>query len=222
MSNEIFDLDSDCEPGPGPGPKAGAEVRLAADRGPEPGRHESKDGPEPGRLGPKASGDRLVVDCRPLIDGPDRFLDVRRSLAVNGASSSAARVRGGAVELDLRVEAATGGFVVRGRIGGAWAGECRRCLEEVGGPLDAPVREVFEDSPAEGETWPVADDRIDLAPMVREAAILALPLAPLCSPDCPGPEPDRFPTGPAASEPDPDPGGRDPRWAALDQLAFDS
>lgn len=202
----MSDAASDCGPGLGPEPKPGAEDRLAADCDP----------------GPKASGDRLVVDCRPLIDGPDRFLAVRRALAVNGAASSSARVRGGAVELDLRVEAATGGFVVRGRIGGAWAGECRRCLEEVGGPLDAPVREVFEDSPAEGETWPVADDRIDLAPMVREAAILALPLAPLCSPDCPGPEPDRFPTGPAASEPDPDPGGRDPRWAALDQLAFDS
>lgn len=201
----MTDTASDCGPGLGPEPRPGAEDRLAADCDP----------------GPKASGDRLVVDCRPLIDGPDRFLDVRRSLVVNGAASSSARV-GGAVELDLRVEAATGGFVVRGRIGGAWAGECRRCLEEVGGPLDAPVREVFEDSPAEGETWPVADDRIDLAPMVREAAILALPLAPLCSADCPGPEPDRFPTGPAASEPDPDPGGRDPRWAALDQLAFDS
>ena len=226
MSDEIFDQGSDCGPGPGPEPKA-AEDRLAADCGPGPKAAEDRPaadcGPGPGRSDAKAGGEeRLVVDCRPLIDGPDRFLAVRRALAVDGAASSAARVRGGAVDLDLRVEAASGGFVVRGRIGGAWAGECRRCLEEVGGPLDAPVREVFEDSPAEGETWPVADDRIDLAPMVREAAILALPLAPLCSPDCPGPEPDRFPTGPAASAPAPDPGGRDPRWAALDQIAFDS
>ena len=226
MSDDIFDQGSDCGPGPGPEPKA-AEERLAADRGPGPKAAEDRlaadCGPGPDRSDAKADGeDRLVVDCRPLIDGPDRFLAVRRALAVDGAASSAARVRGGAVDLDLRVEAASGGFVVRGRIGGAWAGECRRCLEEVGGPLDAPVREVFEDSPAEGETWPVADDRIDLAPMVREAAILALPLAPLCSPDCSGPEPDRFPTGPAASALVPDPGGRDPRWAALDQIAFDS
>ena len=226
MSDDTFDQGSDCGPGPGPEPKA-AEERLAADRGPGPKAAEDRlaadCGPGPDRSDAKADGeDRLVVDCRPLIDGPDRFLAVRRALAVDGAASSAARVRGGAVDLDLRVEAASGGFVVRGRIGGAWAGGCRRCLEEVGGSLDAPVREVFEDSPAEGETWPVADDRIDLAPMVREAAILALPLAPLCSPDCSGPEPDRFPTGPAASALVPDPGGRDPRWAALDQIAFDS
>ena len=179
---------------------------------------------DPGpRAGSGAAPTRLVVDCRALIDGPDRFLAVRRDLAVAGAASSAARVRDATVKVDLRIEAAAGGFVARGRIGGAWAGECRRCLEEVSGPLDAPFEEVFEDSPAEGETWPVVDDRIDLAPAVREAALLALPLAPLCAPDCGGPEPDRFPTGPAAWGPDPDPGaGRDPRWAALDQLVFDS
>lgn len=193
-------------PGPGSGarpagaPGAGAGARPA---------------PEPG------SAPRLVIDCRSLADGPDRFLTVRRDLAVEGAAFSAARVRDAAVEVDLRVEAAAGGFVARGRIGGVWAGECRRCLEEVSGPLDAPFQEVFEASPVEGETWPVADDRIDLAPAVREAAILALPLAPLCSPDCAGPEPNRFPTGPTApGDPDLAAGG-DPRWAALDQLAFD-
>ena len=185
----------------------------------------SDSGPRTGSEPKTPAATRMVVDCRPLIDGPDRFLAVRRALAVDAAASSVARVRGAAVEVDLRIEAAVGGFVVHGRIDGAWAGECRRCLEEVSGPLEAPVREVFEASPAEGETWPVADNRIDLAPMAREAAMLALPLAPLCSPDCPGPEPDRFPTGPAssASAGDPDPGpSRDPRWAALDRLVFDS
>ena len=49
-----------------------------------------------------------------------------------------------------------------------------------------------------GETWPIRDQRIDLAPAAREAAMLALPLAPLCAEDCAGPVPDRFPTGPAA------------------------
>lgn len=175
------------------------------------------------RAGSVTAPTRLVVDCRALIDGPDRFLVVRRDLAVAGAASSAARVRDATVKVDLRIEAAAGGFVARGRIDGVWAGECRRCLEEVSGALDAPFQEVFEASPTEGETWPVVEDRIDLAPAVREAAVLALPLAPLCAPDCGGPEPDRFPTGPAASVPDSDPGaGRDPRWAALDQLVFDS
>ena len=111
-----------------------------------------------------------------------------------------ARVMDGVVDLDVTVRAAGGSFVAAGRMAGVWIAECRRCLEEVRGPLDAPLREVFEWEPAEGETWPINDQRIDLAPAAREAALLALPLAPLCSEDCAGPVPDRFPTGPAATE----------------------
>ena len=110
-----------------------------------------------------------------------------------------ARVADGVVKIDLEVTAASNSFVATGRVTGAWAAECRRCLEEVRGGIDAVLREVFEWEPAEGETWPIVDQRIDLAPPVREAAILALPLAPLCSPDCAGPVPERFPTGPAAA-----------------------
>ena len=81
------------------------------------------------------------------------------------------------------------------------------------------MQEIFENAPTEGETWPIDDERIDLAPMVREAALLALPLAPLCTDDCAGPEPDRFPTGAPDDEEGEPP--RDERWAALDALEFD-
>jgi uncharacterized protein len=68
-----------------------------------------------------------------------------------------------------------------------------------------------------GETWPLTSDEIDLEPVVREAVLLALPLAPLCDEGCLGPAPERFPAtvedGDVAEEPP-----RDPRWAALDQL----
>ena len=53
--------------------------------------------------------------------------------------------------------------------------------------------------------------------MVRDAVLLALPLAPLCADACAGPAPDEFPTGPVATEEQP----VDPRWAALTQLEFD-
>jgi len=67
------------------------------------------------------------------------------------------------------------------------------------------------------------NERIDLVPVVRELALLALPLAPLCRDDCTGPDTDRFPTGPAEGTdgPESDEPQRDPRWAALDALAFD-
>ncbi len=172
----------------------------------------------------KVPSSRLVIDCSQLQNRPGRRLTVRRDLVLDEATSTAADIRDGLVGVDLCVEEAGEGFVVYGRVDGAWSGECRRCLGEVTGNLGVAMREIFVTRPTEGETWPVTDDRVDLTPAIRESAILALPLVPLCSPDCVGPAPDRFPTGPAAdSGPDvgPDP-GPDPRWAALDDLEFDA
>ncbi len=140
-----------------------------------------------------------MVDCIRLEAGSVDRIAVRRQWVLDEAGVHGACVADGVVDLDLEVTAAAGSFVATGRVGGEWAAECRRCLEEVRGPIDAPLREVFEWEPSDGETWPIVDQRIDLDPAVREAALLALPLAPLCSPDCAGPVPDRFPTGPAAT-----------------------
>jgi uncharacterized metal-binding protein YceD (DUF177 family) len=51
--------------------------------------------------------------------------------------------------------------------------------------------------------------------MVRDAVLLALPLAPLCQEACAGPEPEAHPLG---ADDDLRP---DDRWAALEQLKFD-
>ena len=139
----------------------------------------------------------LVVDCVRLGVGTVDRIEVGRQCVLDDPGVAAARVVDGLVELDVVVQAAGSALMAVGRLRGGWVSECRRCLEEVRGPLDVPLREVFEWDPTEGETWPIHDQRIDLGPPAREAAVLALPLAPLCSPDCAGPEPERFPTGPA-------------------------
>jgi uncharacterized protein len=151
---------------------------------------------------------------------------VQESVALEDlATSTAAVVPGEPVEVDLVLESIPQGVSVSGTVRAHWAGECRRCLEEVVGEAEVRVQEIFERTPTEGETWPLGPDEIDLEPVVREAVLLALPLAPLCREDCLGPAPDRFP---ARVEPDDEhddePKGeedeppRDPRWAALDQL----
>lgn len=127
----------------------------------------------------------------------------------------------GRLAVDLVIEAVTEGVSATGTVTGQWTGPCRRCLEPVGADFEAEVREIFERHPVEGETWPIEDDRIDLAPVIREAALLALPLAPLCGDDCAGPEPDRFPTTVAADVDLTPEVAPDPRWAALDELRFD-
>jgi uncharacterized protein len=124
---------------------------------------------------------------------------------------------------------ANGRVSVNGQVRAPWVGECRRCLGAVEGELVADVAEVFETRPVEGETYPLVDELVDLEPMVRDAVLLALPLAPLCRDDCLGPRPDAFPVEPESDDdedvdeaagPGADrPPRLDPRWAALDQLS---
>ena len=154
---------------------------------------------------------------------------VQRVLDLAGVGTTAARLSGdGLVTADLIVEAVGDDIVVGGTLRTPWEGECRRCLGEVTGELEVTVREVFERRPTEGETYQLGDGIVDLGPMVREAVLLALPLAPLCSADCVGPDPDRFPARPVGVAGEGAPGEsagdeprRDPRWAALDELRFD-
>ena len=141
---------------------------------------------------------RLIVDCVRLDAGSVDHIEVNDRCILDEPCVQGALVVDGVVHLEVVVRAAGGSFVADGRVVGVWTAECRRCLEEVSGPLEASLHEVFEWEPIEGETWPIDDQRIDLAPAAREAAVLALPLAALCSDDCAGPVPDRFPTGPAA------------------------
>ena len=127
------------------------------------------------------------------------------------------------IAVDATLEWIDGGVTVTGTVEVPWRAECRRCLDEVGGVLTVDLREVFEVRPEEGETYPIDGDEVDLEPVVRDAALLNLPLAPLCRESCPGPAPDSFPA--VVSEEQEQESElavpTDPRWAALDQLRFD-
>jgi uncharacterized protein len=165
-------------------------------------------------------------------------IDIRRQLGTRKpvhrraryddlAVSSASVDPDGDVEVDLELESISNGVVAEGTLTFPWVGECRRCLGEVRATGVAEVREVFERRPVEGETYPMGNDLVDLGPMVRDAVLLALPLAPLCTEVCEGPVPESFPAAVEADEEE-EPAGagdderpRDPRWAALDQLGFD-
>ncbi len=148
----------------------------------------------------------------------------RRAVSVeaelDGLSLSSAAVPAAApVTVEVVLESLPHGLTVRGTVRAPWRGQCRRCLTEVQAEVTAEVREVFEARPVEGETYPLEGDHVDLQPMVRDAVLLALPMAPLCDERCPGPAPEAFPVteGDGAA-------GRalaDPRWASLDDLKFD-
>lgn len=121
------------------------------------------------------------------------------------------------VGLDLTLERVSEGIVVRGAVRARWAAPCSRCLVPVGGDIAVHVDELYERSPLEGETYPLADDICDLEPLVRDAVLLELPAVPLCRSECAGicgscgADLNAAACGCAESEPD-------PRWAALRSL----
>lgn len=100
---------------------------------------------------------------------------------------------GAPVELDLRLESVTEGVLVTGTVTAPIAGECARCLDPVSAAVVVELCELFaypdsatDETTDEDEVPRLVDDLIDLAPAVRDAVVLALPVAPLCRPDCPG------------------------------------
>ena len=135
---------------------------------------------------------------------------------------STTRVTDDVVVADVVLEAQGETVTVSGTVAARWEGECRRCLEATGGDVVVELSEVFEAEPVDGETYPLGRDEVDLEPAIREALALALPLAPLCSDDCTGPDPEAHPvtTAPDPADADDAP-RRDPRWGALDTLQFD-
>lgn len=129
------------------------------------------------------------------------------------------------VRAQLTIESILEGSVTAtGTITAPFVGECRRCLREVEGSVDVDVQEVFEPHPVEGDTYRLDGDHVDLEPMVRDALLLALPLAPLCRDDCQGPDPDHHPVAVAEEDEDedqPESPPADPRWSALGELRFE-
>lgn len=162
---------------------------------------------------------------RPGMQRPVRHRVPAEALGPLG-TTAATVAPNGSIELEAMAEATGTDVVVTGTVRFPWEGECRRCLQRVTGTVEAELREIFEPTPVEAETWPLDGDTIDLGPVLREAVLLAFPLVPLCSEYCVGPDPERFPAvveGEGPGDPDDDAAepARDPRWAALDDLRFD-
>lgn len=123
------------------------------------------------------------------------------------------------VSLRLTLESISTGISASGELSVDWHGICRRCLDDVDGRLVADISELFAVNAVEGETYPIGRDQIDVAELVRDAVLMALPTAPLCREDCAGPSTDRFPVTVEMDEPGESPEAPlDPRWAALDVL----
>lgn len=100
---------------------------------------------------------------------------------------------GGELALDVQLESVMEGVLASGTATAPLAGQCARCLDPVVDRLAVELTELFaypdtatDESTDPDEVSRVADDLVDLEPVVRDAVLLALPPAPLCRDDCSG------------------------------------
>ncbi len=139
---------------------------------------------------------------------------------------------GSGIEMDLRLESVVEGVLVTGTALVQLAGECSRCLDPITDELDVDLQELYRYETTDAHGRPTGaieqdvddDDQymfgdfLDLEPVLRDAVVIELPLAPVCRDDCLG----------LCSECgyrlDDDPNHShdviDPRWAALGTLGL--
>ncbi len=110
------------------------------------------------------------------------------------------------------------GVLVEGTLATQLHTDCARCLEDATIPVEIDLQELYVYPPEPGVPFVVADDgNLDLAPLIREEAIVSTPQIALCRPDCAGLCPNcgaNLNEGPCGCDPEP----IDPRMAALSQL----
>jgi uncharacterized protein len=166
----------------------------------------------------------LLVNATELLRQPgQRHLELAVPLDAVGIDDD--RLAGD-IAVDVTLNSTIDDILVVGRLTVAWSDNCRRCLRPIDDMLIVDVEERYADPdptgmrPVNPDAFLIEHGQLDLAPMVREEVLLAVPDAPLCAPDCPGLCPTcgaDLNAGPCGCDTE----VRDDRWAALDQLKLD-
>jgi uncharacterized protein len=81
------------------------------------------------------------------------------------------------------------GLIVQGGFTGETSLECVRCLKQFTHPLGWELTELYAFGPksvSDSELLLPEDAQIDLAPLMRDYALLEVPINPICKQDCKG------------------------------------
>lgn len=168
----------------------------------------------------------LVFDVSRLGRRPGAMQTVRETVPSPGriGLDLIAIQPGADLDLDLRFESVSEGVLVTGTVEATAGGECSRCLEPLGEDVQIALTELFaypdsltESTTEADEVGHVVDHSVNLEQPIIDAVGLALPFAPLCSPDCPGLCPECG-VALASAEPGHHHDVIDPRWAKLANL----
>lgn len=159
------------------------------------------------------------LNVRDLVASPGSSRRVVLEVELDELETDLARVPPDApLRVELLLEGIAEGIFATGPISGRMELSCARCLTPLSRDFRVEVAELFSPDPDE-ETYALAEETLDLEPMVRDAVVLAMPFSPLCRPDCAGLcercGGDRN-RGECSCPPP-----ADPRWAVLSELKLD-
>ena len=165
-----------------------------------------------------------VIDTRDIGRRPGSSHRYHREAAVEhelGFEPVIVVPKGSTITFDALAESVVEGVLMSGTATAHTEGECSRCLDPLTDTVEVEFTELYaypdsltEATTDEDEIYRITDDLIDLEPVIRDAIVLALPQAPLCTPDCLGLCPG---CGGRRAELGPGHGHEtiDPRWAGL-------
>jgi uncharacterized protein len=97
--------------------------------------------------------------------------------------------------LSGRLEPAGEGYLLRGSLRGELLAPCARCLEPALVTVEAPIAASFvvtsasagnDPDEAQDDAIPIEHGTIDLGRPIRDEILLAIPMSPVCRPDCAG------------------------------------
>ncbi len=183
-----------------------------------------------------------AIDVSRLPRSPGSVLEVAREIpAPADLSVAMARVAPESpIDIDITLESVVEGIWMSGTADVDVTAECSRCLDPIEWAETVELEQLFvypatdasgaivrgaADDDATGDAEEpepeVHDDTIDIEGPLRDAVVLSLPLAPLCSPDCAGICPQCGERLESLDTPHDHP-DTDPRWAALEALLEDA
>jgi uncharacterized protein len=89
----------------------------------------------------------------------------------------------------VRVTRTAQGLLVQGKLHAVASAECVRCLADFVQPLEIDFTELYaftSNSVTESGLYVPENGLLDLAPLIRDEMYLAIPISPVCKPDCKG------------------------------------
>lgn len=168
-------------------------------------------------------GDPLVFSSQQIHRQPGSSEKIRRDVEIPGEwhNEVSSAEEGMSISTDFLLESVHDGILVAATTRIPVTADCVRCLKPLAWSQDIAVQQFFaypESEPEAGDenaddVATMDGDVLDLSTSFRDAVVLALPLTPKCSEDCPGlcSECGFM----LAEDPDHKHERLDPRWSAL-------